>query len=919
MQEKPAVGSTLSRRGLLKNLAAASAIPVAGEAAQDASPGATSPRPEDLVRLNSGDLMVAFDRRDGSIYSLESARDELHTNFVGNASNTRGVRLHDPFWTGHVISTVWGPTQGPGARRGSPWSRQTTVESSDNRKTSFDGTSFSVRYEGKSSRPGGIESYDLQLDYRPEASNSLVLEIGVRNTTGRLLEIGEFSLPLRANDDYVEAYGGMSLRQAIDQGRLGAIQQTIYEQKVLGHHFAGGYSSYALLERPRGTPPFLLFQALNAPVECVYKVEGFHPWRENWIGTDLLGLHTWAVRQQRGWSENPWVNGHTSLLLEPGQSKSWSFRFTFLNSYQDLSRELFESGALAIRVLPSMVVQENTDVQVEVRSKTPLDKVEVHAGGIEIKSNRRDGDRTLLTLAFRGRGQKTVKLIYEGDKWTNLHFYCLESYEKLIKARGRFVIEREFYENPADPFQRNHLFLPFDTRKEVRLEDMDDASEVGGAGDSGFGAPLFLSEKNVYFPSQEEIGVLETYVADSLFRHLQNPQTYEIRSSLYWREPHYPSMGQSGTKARSEVTTRAYNYIFASNVYHALYRIGKEYGLLTRKTPEQYLEMAYRTYVKGYETGPYRHMGLITGSNALHVLADLKEEGWEQPYNELLARMKECNDEFAKDPYPYGSEIEIDHTGQEQVYFFSRYFGNAEKRRKTVDIDRALKGAMQPVWFRYGIDLFAHPDLRSEICCWHSSAMNAMVLMQEFEDTGEMDLLTRAYPGQVSVMTNVTTEGAGYGWFMCTPGVYDHEPPRTFENGPAMWAFLRGAKAYVIDDDAFGVTGLGCQVTESGGEIVVAPNDGVRKRIRFTTRKIDLRASSGEFEKVALGRGGSSLRVEMGDSTGLVKTAGVAVWGLDPGQYEVRYSGKRDRVHVTDILHLRVPMSAAGRIEIRRV
>jgi hypothetical protein len=149
MQEKPAVGSTLSRRGLLKNLAAASAIPVAGEAAQDASPGATSPRPEDLVRLNSGDLMVAFDRRDGSIYSLESARDELHTNFVGNASNTRGVRLHDPFWTGHVISTVWGPTQGPGARRGSPWSRQTTVESSDNRKTSFDGTSFSVRYEGK--------------------------------------------------------------------------------------------------------------------------------------------------------------------------------------------------------------------------------------------------------------------------------------------------------------------------------------------------------------------------------------------------------------------------------------------------------------------------------------------------------------------------------------------------------------------------------------------------------------------------------------------------------------------------------------------------------------------------------------------------------------------------------------------------
>jgi len=918
MEDKSGAGPRVSRRGLLKDLAAASAIPLSNSglqaATQDQTTPLTAPRPQDLVRLNSGDLMAAYDRRDGTLYSLQSSSDPLRTNFLGNASNTRGIRLHDTFWTGHVISTVWGS-----AVRSGGWNRQTTVDSPDNRKISFDGSAFTVRYDGRSRQPGGIESYELALTYRPSAADSLTLDVSVSNTTGRLLEIGEFALPLRANDDYVEAYGGLSLRQAIDQGRLAEIQQTIYEQKVLGHHFAGGYSSYALLERPRGTPPFLLFQALNAPVECVYKVEGFRPWRDSWIGTDLMGLHTWAVRQRRGWSENPWVNGHTSLLLEPGASKSWTFRFTLLNSYQGLPRELYESGALAIRVLPSMVVQENTEVQVEIRSRAPIDKVELHAGGIDIKSNRRDGDRTLITFAFHGRGQKTVKLIYLGDRWTNLHFYCLESYDQLIKARARFAVEREFYENPADPFQRNHLFLPFDTRKGIRLEDMDDVSEVGGAGDSGFGAPLFLSEKNVYFPSQEEIRVLETYVADSLFQHLQNPQTYEIRSSLYWREPHYPSMGQGGTKARSEVTTRAYNYIFAGNIYHALYRIGKEYGLLKRKTPQQYLEMAYRTYAKGYETGPYRHMGLITGSNALRVLADLKEEGWQPQYDDLLAKMRDCNAEFARDPYPYGSEIEIDHTGQEQVYFFSRYFANEEKRKKTVDIDRALKGAMQPVWFRYGVDLFAHPDLRSEICCWHSSAMNAMVLMQEFEDTGDLDLLLRAYPGHVSVMTNVSSEGAGYGWFMCTPGVYDHEPPRTFENGPAMWAFLRGAKAYVISDDAFGLTGLGCRVEASSDAITVSPNDGVRKRIRFAAEKTDLAASSGEFERVVLVRGGASLRLQMGDSTGLVKTARLEIRGLQPGRYEVRYPGKSEHRDVAGALRIAAPMSAAGRIEIRRL
>lgn len=44
--------------------------------------------------------------------------------------------------------------------------------------------------------------------------------------------------------------------------------------------------------------------------------------------------------------------------------------------------------------------------------------------------------------------------------------------------------------------------------------------------------------------------------------------------------------------------------------------------------------------------------------------------------------MKQCDAEFTLDPYPYGSEIAIDRTGQEQVYFFSRYFGNSEKRLK---------------------------------------------------------------------------------------------------------------------------------------------------------------------------------------------------------------------------------------------
>lgn len=892
----------VSRRSLLKDLAAVPALPLAAQQAAGSN---------DFVRIQSGDLIATFDRRDGSLYSLQNESDSLHTNFLGNAENTRGVRLHDTLWTGHVLSTVWASGR---------WNRQTTVDSADSRTVEAGDGTFSVRYGAPSNQEKGIKSYGLNLSYAAAPGGALLMTVEVKNTSGGVLEIGEFALPLRANDDYVEAYKGMSLGQAVRSGKLSAVQQEIYEQKVLAHHFAGGHSSYALLQRPRGTPPFLFFQSLDAPIECIYKVEGFRIWHDDWIGTDLLGLYTRAVKDQRHWSDNPWVNGHTSLLLQPGESKRWQFRFQFLKDSRDLHDRLFDAGDLAIRVLPAMVVQENTPVQVGIRSKTALDGIEVHSDNTFIDSRKRDGEHTLLTLSFRGRGQKTITLRYGAGKWTNLHFYCVQPYEQLVKARGRFAIEREFYENPKDKFQRNHLFLPFDTRKGLRLEETDNSSgEVGGAGDAGFSAPLFLSEKNVYFPSQAEIDALETYVADCLFNRIQDPQTYEIRSSLYWQDPPLPSMRGRNTRQQGENTGRAYNYIFTGNIYHALYRIGKEYGLLKRKTAAQYLDMAYRTYVKGYEKPPYNFMGLISGSNAVRLLSDLKDEGRQQEYAALLEKMTQCNAAFTRDPYPYGSEIPIDHTGQEQVYFFSRYFGNDEKRRKTVDTIRALKGAMQPVWFRYGNDLFAHPDLRNEICCWHSSAMNALVLMQEFEDTGDLDLLMRAYPGHASMMTEINTEGAGYGWFMCTPGIYAHEPPRTFENGPAIWAFLRGAKAWVVKDAVFGLSGLGCTVESKGGEVVARPNDGVRKRLRFVAEKIDLNASSGEFQEVGLGADGVSLRLRMVDSTGVVRTANVSIRGIPAGTYAVRHSGGEERVTVADVLRVRAPIGGASDISVKKI
>ena len=79
--------------------------------------------------------------------------------------------------------------------------------------------------------------------------------------------------------------------------------------------------------------------------------------------------------------------------------------------------------------------------------------------------------------------------------------------------------------------------------------------------------------------------------------------------------------------------------------------------------------------MKWFSTGPWRHVGLMEGSNAINILNDIKKEGWNEEYNNLHRQMMECNDEFLRDPYPYSSELVIDQDRtRNQVFFFTRFF-----------------------------------------------------------------------------------------------------------------------------------------------------------------------------------------------------------------------------------------------------
>jgi len=533
--------------------------------------------PKNRIELKGKSMQVILDKTKGTIWSIQQRQGKFDTNFVANEENVEKISA-TPNWTGDIIATVWKLPRDEqdttkledvaAFQSKGNWQPEWTSFSKDIRKVNYKDGKVNVTYSGKSKQQGGIKSFGLKMTYTLEKKDSLLWEIEITNTTKSLLEIGELGLPLAANNDYRGVYKGKSPLEQTRSGKYGLMQKLIHEEKVLCHHFAAGHSSYSLLQRPLGNAPFLLVHfAGDTAIECVYHAEG----------CDILALYSWATKKLKGW-HNDWVNGHTSLLLKPAETRKFQVRFSFVKGYSDIRKKVYDSNNLGIRIIPSMVVQEDTPVYVEIQSKKAIDKVEFLADNITIIKKEQSNDIKLLTLQFKKRGQKTIRLRYDKNKWTNLHFYCVENLEQLIKARSKFITERQFYDNPLDPYNRHHMFLPFDYNTQSPMYDSDEVWEVGGSDEFGFSEPLYLAEKNLYYPSKKEVETLETYVDDCLFKHIQNPETYEVRASLFWKNRYPSSPWGHWPEERSGQLWRTYNYPHPANIYHDLYQIGTKYG-----------------------------------------------------------------------------------------------------------------------------------------------------------------------------------------------------------------------------------------------------------------------------------------------------------------------------------------------------
>jgi hypothetical protein len=258
--------------------------------------------------------------------------------------------------------------------------------------------------------------------------------------------------------------------------------------------------------------------------------------------------------------------------------------------------------------------------------------------------------------------------------------------------------------------------------------------------------------------------------------------------------------------------------------------------------------------------GEYAVFGQMEGDIFVDILTDLKREGWSTQASALEAKMRERADHWKQEPYPFGSEMPWDSTGQEEVYAWSKYFGYKDKADITLSAilgyDPTIphwgyNGSARRYWdFIFGA---SHKYGRIERQLHHyGSGINAIPVLSEYRDhPDDFYLLRVGYGGTMGVLTDIDQEGFLAPAFHSFPDMLRFDPV-SGDNGPNFFGFAWNTATYVVHHPEFGWLAFGGNIRADAGGIKVKPLDAARTRVFLAPLALWLTLDAGQFESIEL-------------------------------------------------------------------
>ena len=651
----------------------------------------------------------------------------------------------------------------------------------------------------------------------------------------------------------------------------------------------------ALLVVPEGQTPFEAYQLLTEPTRPSQTFEGAFAWM----------VHTQAYADDEWRGVEPW-NSPTMATIAPGATKTYAVKFLLANEIRKIETTLADNDLPVAIGIPGYVLPMDIDGRLFLKHKRKVTQLLVNpAGALEIREDKPTAQWRTYRVHGKAWGRARLTVTYDDRSTQSISYYVIKPSAEAVADLGNFLFTRQWFDDQNDPFHRSPSVMSYD-RETNKIVMQDSRVWIAGLGDEGgSGSWLAAAMKEFGQPRREEIAKFEQFIDRVLWGGLQykeGPNKFGVRKSLFYYAPqdvpnykYDPSLDwttwTSWKKADAESIGRGYNYPHVIAAYWSMYRLARNHtGLVKNHSWDWYLDQAFETAKFMFGRQPngrrrvgYVELGLMEGDIIVALLEDLKRETWTEKAGALESLMKERADRWKQEPYPFGSEMAWDSTGQEEVYAWCKYFGDDDKALVSLN---SILGYMptMPHWGyngnarRYWDFLYGGKVRRIERQLHHyGSGLNAIPVLSQFREHPEDDYLLRVgYGGTMGALSNIDQEGFASVAFHSFPSTLKWDP-YTGDYGPNFFGHAFNAATYVIKHPEFGWQSFGGNVSVRGSWVNIKPLDSLRKRVYIAPLGLWLTLDAGTFEEVAINTGSSLVRISLSPSTAFTPNARLRV------------------------------------------
>ncbi|WP_165106346.1 DUF5695 domain-containing protein [Limisphaera ngatamarikiensis] len=730
----------------------------------------------------------------------------------------------------------------------------------------------------------------------------LVLRFDLRNRANETVEIGGLALPAVFNN----------LIHNFVTRRARSLEET-HETCVFFDPYPGCDAGYVQVTRLNGEGPALLvipwgqtsfeaWQPLREPARPMQTFEGTFAWT----------VHSRAWTEQEWSPAEPW-NPPTSIMLAPGETRSYGLRFVPAGDIRDLDAALMRAGRPVAVGVPGYILPMDLEGQLFLHYGQKVREIKADPpGAIEvIPFQPPSAGWQAWRLKGRHWGRARLTVTYDDGLRQTIHYYVIKPMPDVVADLGRFLFTRQWFEDANDPFGRSPSVMSYD-RETDRILTQENRVWIAGLSDEG-GAGSWIAAACKLFaqPDPDQVQKFERFVNEVLWGRLQYSEgdlQYGVRKSLFYYTTndipgftYDPALDWRSWTSWSEQEARSvgrgYNYPHVVIAYWTLYRLARYHPGLVQSHPwEWFLDQAWQTVMfltsrtpEGRARVGYVNWGLMQGSVFVELLRDLQREGWADKANAMEQRMRQRAERWARQPYPFGSEMAWDSTGQEEVYLWCKYFGFDRQARTTL---QAILGYMPtlPHWGyngsarRYWDFLYAGKIRRIERQLHHyGSGLNAIPVLHAYrEHPADLYLLRVGYGGALGPLSNVDPEGFASAAFHSFPDSLRWDP-YTGDYGLNFFGHVMTIGTYVARHPDWGWIAFGGEILASEPVLRVRPRDSLRQRFFLAPEALWLTLDAGRFDTVEYDPGNGRVRIALAPAEPFTPAAHLRIETTAPG------------------------------------